>query len=631
MANPPAQQGTLAWARPLTRVAAGALVLLGVAGVVAGFVLPWSRFDPAGGHWPPVGLRAACAVLGPGLSLLAAAVSAARRQPAAPVGPAGQPAAPVGPAGQPAAPVGPAGQPAAPVGPAGQPAAPVGRVAVRLAPAARRVAALGALAVAAFAVLQLVTIRPVQGYGAGGPLTVLGALALAAGWLAGGPPLRPADRAGIARVPGWIVLAGTALLVGNAAWAGQLWFTQERFVDADPAAAVAPSPLRGPESLAQRRWQRTVSADQLVGLVGGALVIRDSHGVRGLDPASGRERWHYLRSDLRPVNAAGTADGRSVLLFYAQGRGVLAVSLDAGTGRQHWARQLNAPAADPWSAGTLAALPDGVAAVELDAGHPARLVDAGSPGAGRRAPRLPDGCTVTGLAGAGDVLAVGLRCAGSDAVVGVAARDGAQRWRWQPPYPAGYTATEPLALTGAGTGVLVEYGERPQATGDGPVVADVPRSGSLLDPATGTAGPEFRVPGTLLVAGASTAVYLDGAAVGVDLASGKVHWSTSLRPMAGFHPVAGRVTGGTAYLAWRAAPDDGRVNGDGGPLGVVALNLGTGQLTASTVLPADLSSCRPGSDGRTLCGQRPVTLAVGSGVLVLAEQRDTQLALTAVG
>src|SRR4051812_25888570 len=131
MANPPAQQGTLAWARPLTRVAAGALVLLGVVGVVAGLLLPWSRFDPAGAHRPPTGLLLACALLGPGLSGLALALDAAG---------------------------------------------------ARLAPVARRVAALGALAVAAFAVLQLVTIRAIQGYGVGGPLAVLGAVALAGGW-----------------------------------------------------------------------------------------------------------------------------------------------------------------------------------------------------------------------------------------------------------------------------------------------------------------------------------------------------------------------------------------------------------------------------------------------------------------
>jgi outer membrane protein assembly factor BamB len=576
MSNPSSQLRTLDWARPLIRVAAAALVLIGLAGVVAGYLLPWSRFDPAGGNYPPVALRGAIAVLGPGLSVLAVVLRAVW---------------------------------------------------------VRRVAALGALAVAAFGVLQLITISRTQGYGPGGPLTILGALALAGGWLAGGPPVRATDRAGIQRVPGIIVLIGGAVLVGSLGWSGQHWFTEGRFVDATTAPARSGGPTGAPEGLAQQRWQRTLAADQLVGLVGRVLVVRDGHGVRALDAATGRERWHYLRSDLATANAAPAGDGRSVLLFYAQGRGVLAVSLEAATGHRRWVAQLDAPASDGWGVGTLVPAGPGVAAVELGGAHPARLVSATSAGSGSRAPKLPSGqpCTVSAVAAAAGTLAVALRCGADDSVVGVSAADGRQRWVWHPPYPDGYSSAEPLELTGAGTGVLVAYGESTRTSADGdPVAVALPRTGQLLDPATGQEGPAYRVTGRLLAAGAGTAVYLDGAAVGVELATGKVHWSTPLTVVAGFHPAAAAIAGGVAWLAFRGTPDSGRVNGDGGPLAVVALNLTTGQVTASRVLPADLSTCRPGTDGRTLCGQRPATVVAGAGVLVLAEQRDSQLALTAL-
>jgi len=181
MTNPPARLPTLAWARSLGRVAAAALLLLGVAGVVVGELLGWSRFDPDSAHYPPVALRVAVLVLGPALTVAALAL----------------------------------------------PPRWLGRVAT-----------LGGLAVAAFGVLQVITITPQQGYGAGGPLTVLGGLALAAGWLLGAPPVRPAQFAEYQLVPALVTFVGTAVLVGFAGWGAQGWFTEGRFVDSTSARAL---------------------------------------------------------------------------------------------------------------------------------------------------------------------------------------------------------------------------------------------------------------------------------------------------------------------------------------------------------------------------------------------------------
>jgi outer membrane protein assembly factor BamB len=576
MTNPPSRLATLTWARPLARVAAGALVLLGLAGVAGGYLFGWSRFDPAGGHHPPVALRVAIAVLGPGLTVLAGWL----------------------------------------------PARWLGRVAV-----------LGALAAAAFGVLQLITITPQQGYGPGGPLTILGALALAAGWLLGGPPVRAADRATLQLVPALVTFLGTALLAGFAGWGAQHWYTEGRFVDASTGLASTAGAAAGPEGLAHQRWQRTLDAEQLVGLVGRRLVVRDEHGVRALDPATGRERWHYRRSDLATVNAVATADGRSVVVFYGQGRGVLAVALAAATGERRWTEQFNATAGAPWSVGALYPSGHTVGAVEIGGGHGVRLLDVSSPdGHGPEFPKLPaeSACTVGAVAVSGDTLAVATRCSDGERVSAVAVRTGRQLWTWQAPYPQGFTSADPMELTGTGKGVLVEYGERGRPTDDGsPVAVAVPRSAVLLDPGSGAPGSAYRVAGSLLVAADGLGVYLDGAAVGIDLTTGSTTWTTPLPAVAGYHPVATAVLGMAAgYLLFRGPTDDGRMNGDGGPLGVVALNLGTGQVTATRILPADPATCRTGTDGRTLCGKRPAMLAIGEAALFVAEQRDGTLALT---
>jgi hypothetical protein len=363
------------------------------------------------------------------------------------------------------------------------------------------------------------------------------------------------------------------------------------------------------------------------------MLVRDDDGVRALDPATGRERWHYLRSDLSTVNATVSADGATVVLFYAQGRGLLAVALAGATGEHRWTEQLNSAPAHPWSAGTLVAVGSEVGAGAAGDGHGVRLLGVGSADTGPEFPAFPagQGCAVSAVAAAGDTLAVASRCAGAEAVAALSTRTGRQLWTWQPPYPDGVTVADPVSLTGTGTGLLVEYGERSRDTGDGvPVAVAVPRTALLLDAATGQAGPGYRVTGALLLAQGSTAVYLDGSALGVDLGTGTTRWSTPLTVVAGYHPVAATVAGGTGYLVFRGPNNDGRMNGDGGPLGVLAVNLDSGQLAANAVLAADPASCRAGTDGRTLCGQRPVRVVVGDGAVVVAEQRDTTLVLTAL-
>ncbi len=213
----------------------------------------------------------------------------------------------------------------------------------------------------------------------------------------------------------------------------------------------------------------------------------------------------------------------------------------------------------------------------------------------------------------------------------MSASTGKQLWTWRPSYPAGFTGGDPLGLTGTGAGLLVEYGERTRSTGDGvPVAAAVPRTAVLVDPAKGTEGASFRVSGALLTAGSGVAVYLDGSAVGLELSSGRQVFTTSLATVAGFHPVTATTLAGSGYLLLRGPTSSGRVNGDGGPLAVLSLNLGTGQVTGTAALQPDLESCRPATDGRTLCGLRPAALAVGAGAVFVAELRDDELALTAL-
>jgi outer membrane protein assembly factor BamB len=69
------------------------------------------------------------------------------------------------------------------------------------------------------------------------------------------------------------------------------------------------------------------------------MLVGSRHGVRALDPVSGREAWHYTRSNARMCGLTAT-DGVAVAVFATQDRCDEAVALRADTGVRAWTRSL---------------------------------------------------------------------------------------------------------------------------------------------------------------------------------------------------------------------------------------------------------------------------------------------------
>jgi outer membrane protein assembly factor BamB len=85
-----------------------------------------------------------------------------------------------------------------------------------------------------------------------------------------------------------------------------------------------------------------VSAQQLPDQVvqGGRIVVGSGHGITALDPATGREVWHYTRSNVRMCGATAV-DGLVVMAFAPDRRCNEMVALRADTGVYAWTRNVN--------------------------------------------------------------------------------------------------------------------------------------------------------------------------------------------------------------------------------------------------------------------------------------------------
>jgi|GEM_PF-6837625 len=561
----PGPSGSRSWLNATAPAVGLTLVLAGLAAAGAGLLLPWSYFDPASDHRPSPVIAGIVLAAGPGLSLVALALRWLGR---------------------------------------GVPAA------------AARVALLGGLLAAGLAAIQTLTVGPSDGIGPGGPTTALAGLGTAVGWLVTGlarpVPAAPARGRRYGQVA---VAAGAVLVIVTAAgWSAVRWYTDTRFVDSGTALAAAPGVPEQPGGLDRTRWQGAYQQVGYAGVIGTDLVVQDRTGMRGLDPATGATRWWYQRSDLRAVAATGTADGRTAVLLYGQGRGLYAVAVEAGTGVVRWTRELDRSAQWPWTTTLLRASAQTMVVSDL---HTVLALDlrTGTP-RWRQA-----GCLVDAIAATGATLAVARRCSGdgSDEVVALA-DDGATRWTWRPPYPPGFRQAGPLQLDTVDGAVLVRYGQFPQQAGDGtPVALAVPRSGVLLDAGTGTpAGTAHRVSGELVASGRGALVYLGGDAVAVDPTTGQARWQRPLTEVAGYRPVGYATAGGTGYVLLRGAAAAGAL-GDAGPLAVVAIDLAGGDVTATHRFPPDVSGCLSRSTGGVVCGPRPARLLVAGGTVVVAE------------
>ncbi|MFD2090420.1 outer membrane protein assembly factor BamB family protein [Blastococcus deserti] len=246
----------------------------------------------------------------------------------------------------------------------------------------------------------------------------------------------------------------------------------------------------------------------------GRVLVGSRHGVRALDPLTGREAWHYTRANARVCGLVVT-DGVAVAVFATDDRCDEAVALDAGTGVRTWTRSLSL-AGD--------AVLDSTTAIVL-ASNPTGLVTFDPTGNNirwRHAP--PEGCRLLAADAGSTGVAVLQRCAGKNLQVRLL--DGfAGSVHWSHDLPAAGAAD--VRLLGADEAVTVLVGEEVHtlAGPDGAALARVPVPAGTADVEQVTVGGVslVRVDGTVSALDASTGVLLwEAPATGLPAARGSV-------------------------------------------------------------------------------------------------------------
>ncbi|WP_456599923.1 outer membrane protein assembly factor BamB family protein [Blastococcus sp. SYSU DS0616] len=263
----------------------------------------------------------------------------------------------------------------------------------------------------------------------------------------GAPPLRV-----------WVWTAATVALVVVAAL---LWRGSDAAATSSSTAPAADPPAGAPADTVAEAW--STEGDPVPGDVveEGRVLVGSPQGVRGLDPATGEEAWHYTRANARLCGLTAT-DGVAVAVFRTEDRCDEAVALDAGTGVRAWTRNVDFRADATLSSTdriVLARSPTGIVTLDPTAGG-IRW---------RYAP--PEGCRLLRSAAGDAGVAVLQQCAGSDTaqLELLDGFDGAPHWTRDLPGSDGGT-TE---LVGADQLVTVRLGDEVQllSAADGSLLA----------------------------------------------------------------------------------------------------------------------------------------------------------------
>ena len=167
--------------------------------------------------------------------------------------------------------------------------------------------------------------------------------------------------------PSWPALTWLAVLV-IALVAGLILAGTSNAGSTDVRTAASP-PAISSAPLAEQletRWSAQSAAADQRSVASGTVITANEHGVRGLDPLSGEERWHYLRPNATMCDLT-VLDDVVIAIFRTTGRCNEAVALEAGSGVRRWYR--NVGFSDQLSllgSGTaaLAATPGGIAVLD---------------------------------------------------------------------------------------------------------------------------------------------------------------------------------------------------------------------------------------------------------------------------
>jgi outer membrane protein assembly factor BamB len=260
------------------------------------------------------------------------------------------------------------------------------------------------------------------------------------------------------------------------------------------------------------------------------VFVGSRHGITALDPATGREVWHYTRSDVRLCGVT-TVDGLVVTAWAPDRRCNEMVALRADTGVYFWTRNVNFRPdmrLTSTEGSVLAVSPTGV--VDIDpAGDNIRWRY-----------HSPSGCGLGDAVAGTSGIALLQFCPGSTSqeVRLLDALGGTEHWKRTSAVPAGAA----VHLAGADGPVTVQVGNevRVLAAKDGAVQHTIP-----LPAATGRARPAETT------AGGGLFVLARGTLFCLDTSSGAVRWQ---RPATGLPDVLPSAAAGASAVL---VPEDG--------------------------------------------------------------------------
>ncbi len=135
----------------------------------------------------------------------------------------------------------------------------------------------------------------------------------------------------------WLWIAATLAVVVVAAL---LWRGSDAAATESTTAAPADIPSGAPAGAVSLAWSAEGGPLPTDVVEEGRVIVGSGHGVRGLDPLTGEELWHYTRSNAALCGVTVT-DGVAVAVFRTAARCDEAVALDAGTGVRAWTRNLD--------------------------------------------------------------------------------------------------------------------------------------------------------------------------------------------------------------------------------------------------------------------------------------------------
>lgn len=136
------------------------------------------------------------------------------------------------------------------------------------------------------------------------------------------------------RVIVWAAATVALLVVATLLWRGS-----DAAATESTTAAPAAVPTGTPAGSVAPSWSASGTPATGDAVEGGRVLVGSRHGVRALDPLTGREAWHYTRSNARMCGLTAT-DGVAVAVFATADRCDEAVALRADTGVRAWTRSL---------------------------------------------------------------------------------------------------------------------------------------------------------------------------------------------------------------------------------------------------------------------------------------------------